>query len=75
MTNLRFLWNPFSRKTQDVRERAKEERDLAMEIHKDAIEKKALHQAIYEEHKELADKLRRSNARITLVICSKQQFP
>ena len=59
MTNLRFLWNPFSKKTKDTKMQAKEARDRALALHKDAVEKKALHDKMYREQKELSNELRK----------------
>ena len=59
MTNLRFLWNPFSKKTKNAKAQAKEARDRALALHKDAVEKKALHDEMYREQKELSNELRK----------------
>ena len=59
MTNLRFLWNPFSKKAKDERARAQAIRDRALALREDAIEKKALHDQMYREQKELSDELRK----------------
>ena len=58
LTNSR-IWNPFSNKVKVEMERVKEEKFMAHEIQQQTQERKARHEAIYQEQKSLSDALRK----------------